>query len=119
MDKVRFIEHKGKQILLIDMSNCAENEVLSIIEQAKKIIMSRPEKSVLTLTDVTHARYNAAVVLAMQLFTKGNKPYVKAAAVLGINAIKKIIFSKIMESSERDLHAFSDVEKAKDWLAGF
>ncbi len=115
-EKVKFIEHKNKKILFIDMSNLLENEVLEIIEYAKKIIRSQPEKSVLTLTDVTHARYNAVVVAAMQEYTKGNKPYVKAAAVLGINPIKRIIFNKIMEFSEREIHAFDSADKAKDWL---
>jgi hypothetical protein len=117
-EKVKFIEHKGKEILFIDMSNMTENEVLAVIEVAKKIVRAQPKDSVLSLTDVTHARYNAAVVSSMQEFTAGNKPYVKAAAVLGINPIKKIIFNKIMEFAERRMTAFEDINKAKDWLAG-
>lgn len=119
MGKAGFTEHKGRQILHIDMSNCAEDEVLAIIEEAKKIIRSQPAKSVLTLTDVTHTRYNAAVVSSLQEYTKGNKPFVKAAAVLGINSIKKIVFNKIMEFSERELMAHENIDKAKDWLSSF
>lgn len=119
MDKIRFIEHKGKKILHIDMSNCLEDEAIAIIEGSKKIIRSQPPKSLLTLTDVTHTRYNAAVVAAFQEYAKGNKPHVKAAAILGINSIKKIIFNRIMEFSEREIIAFENPEKAKDWLAGF
>ena len=119
MERVKFIEHKGKKILYIDMRNCVENEVLALMDESKKIIRAQPEKSVLTLTDVTHARYNAAVVTAMQEYTKGNKPHVRAAAVLGINAIKKIIFSKIMEFSGRELMSFEDLGKAREWLSGF
>ena len=115
-ERVKFIEYKGRQILFINMADLLENEVLEIIEYAKKIIRSQPEKSLLTLTDVTHARYNAKVVSAMQEYAKGNKPYIKAAALLGINPIKKIIFNKIMEFSQRELHAFDTEQQAKDWL---
>ncbi|MCX7698182.1 MAG: hypothetical protein N2114_01790 [Candidatus Goldbacteria bacterium] len=115
-ERVKFIEHKGKKILFIDMSELLEEDVISVIEYAKKIIRSQPEGSLLTLTDVTHARYNAKVVSAMQEYVKGNKPYVKAAAVLGINPIKRIIFNKIMEFSQRELFAFEDKEKALEWL---
>lgn len=94
-------------------------ERVKFIEHAKKIIQSQPEKSVLTLTDVTHARYNAKVVSVMQEYVKGNKPYVKASAILGINPIKKIIFNKIMEFTQRELFAFDTEEKAKDWLAKY
>ena len=116
MERVEFIEYKGKKILKIDMSNCLENEVFSVIEQAKKVIFTQPQNSLLTLTDVTHARYNASVVAAMQVFTKENKRYVRAAAVVGINSIKRIIFNKIMEAAERELNAFENAEKAKEWL---
>jgi len=115
-DKVKFIEHKGKQILFINMADLLEDDVLQVIESAKKIIRSQPEKSVLTLTDVTHARYNARVVSAMQEYVKGNKLYIKAAAVIGINPIKRIIFNKIMEFSRREIFAFENMGKAMDWL---
>jgi hypothetical protein len=119
MDRVKFIEHKGRKILHIDMSNCMENEVLALVEESKKVIKSQPEKSLLTLTDVTHARYNASVVAAVQMYVRDNKPYVKAAAIIGVNAIKKIIFNKVMEFAQREIRAFEDANKAKDWLAGF
>jgi Icc-related predicted phosphoesterase len=119
MGKVNFIEYKGKKILHIDMSNCLENDAIAIIEESQKIIRTQAPKSVLTLTDVTHTRYNAAVVAAFQEYAKNNKPHVKAAAIIGINAIKKIIFNKIMEFSEREIIAFDNPEKAKEWLAGF
>jgi len=115
-ERVKFIEHKGEKILFIDMSNLLEKEMLEIIDYAKKIIRNQQENSLLTLTDVTHSRYNVEVVNAMQEYTKGNKPYVKKAAILGVNPIKRIIFNKIMEFSKRDLVAFDTIEKAKDWL---
>lgn len=115
-ERVKFIEHKGEKILFIDMSNLLEKEVLEVIDYAKRIIRSQPENSLLTLTDLTHTRYNVEVVSAMQEYTSGNKPFVKKAAVLGINPIKRIILNKIMEFSKRDLIAFDSIEKAKDWL---
>jgi hypothetical protein len=115
-EKVKFVDYKGKKILFITMADLFENEVLQVIEYAKKTIKSQPEHSLLTLTDVTHARYNAAVVSALQEYVKENKPYVKASAVLGINPIKKIIFNKIMEFSKREIFVFDDEEKAKEWL---
>jgi hypothetical protein len=93
-ERVKFIEHKGKKILLVDMSDLLEDDVIAVIEYAKKIIRSQPENSVLILTNVTHARYNAKVVSAMQEYAKGNKPYVKASAILGINPIKKSFLIK-------------------------
>ncbi len=116
MERVRFIEHKGKKILYIDFSNCSEEESLDVIEQGKKEVKSQPENSLLTLTNVNKTKYNSKVVGAFREFTKGNKPYVRAAAIIGLSKIKKMIFKAVKEFSQRPLQEFSDEEKAKDWL---
>ena len=116
--RVKFIEHKDKKILFIDFSNCDEKQVLEVIEEARPVVKGQPEKSVLTLTDVTGTKYNSEVVQALKEYTKENKPYVKAGAVVGLNRIKKMVYNAVMEFSGRTLHAVDSIEKAKDWLAG-
>jgi hypothetical protein len=41
---------------------------------------------------------------------------VKAAAVVGITGLKKIIFGAVMAFSKRNLASFDNVEQAKRWL---
>ncbi len=80
MERVRFINHDGKDILFLNFSYCKAEEVVKTIHRAKQIISSRPENSLLTLTDVTDARFNDEVGQSMKEFTAHNKPYVKARA---------------------------------------
>ena len=115
-DRVRFIKHHEKEILLLDFSNSGTDEVLKIIEDAKRVISTKPENSLLTLTDVTNARFNEKVGDSMKVFSAHNKPYVKAAAVVGITGLKKIIFGAVMAFSKRNLESFDEVEQAKNWL---
>jgi len=116
-DRVKFIKHQEKEILFLDFSNSQTAEVLKIIEDAKQVIRTRPQNSLLTLTDVTNARFNEAVGEGMKQFTAHNKPYVKAAAVVGITGLKRIIFGAVMAFSKRKIESFDDVEQAKQWLA--
>ena len=60
-DRVKFIKHLEKEILLLDFSNSGAVELLKIIEDAKRVISTKPENSLLTLTDVTNARFNEEV----------------------------------------------------------
>jgi hypothetical protein len=60
-DRVKFIKHLEKKILLLDFSNSGAVEVLKIIEDAKRVISTQPENSFLTLTDATNARFNEEV----------------------------------------------------------
>jgi hypothetical protein len=117
MERVNFIHHRGRQILYLNFSGCSSKEVLSTIIEAKRIIRIQPRESVLTLTDVTGARYNLEVTQAIKEFTNGNKIFVKAGAVVGLDGLKRIVYDAVIRFSGRNLPAFDDIEKAKDWLA--
>ena len=116
MSKVNPIYHHNRQILFLDFSGCSLNEFFKTMEEAKKLIREQPLNSVLTLTDVTAARYNSEGIQALKEFTKGNKPFVRAGAVVGLDVLKRIIYNSVMYFSERNITAFDDIEKAKDWL---
>jgi len=117
MERVRFIEHQGKKLLHLDFSHCTAGEVLQVIDQAKAVIVTQQPKSVMTLTDVTEAAFNSAVSEAMKDLVSHNKPYVAAAAVVGVSGLKQIIFNAVVRFSGRKLHAFGSLDDAKDWLA--
>lgn len=117
MERVQFIQHKGRKILHLDFSDCKSPEVLQIIEQAKHTIKSQSHRSVYTLTDVTNTAFNSAVSDAMKEFVLHNKPYVAASAVVGVTGLKQIIFNAVMKLSGRKLTAFESLDAAKDWLA--
>ncbi len=116
-ERVKFIKHEEKDILFLDFSNTRTDEVLKIIEDAKRVISTKPMNSLLTLTDVTNARFNDEVNDGMKQFSAHNKPYVKAAAVVGITGLKKILFGAVMAFSKRNIVSFDNAEQAKRWLA--
>ena len=45
MDRVRFITHHGKTILLVDLSNCSAREVLKLAGKVQGIVTAQPPKS--------------------------------------------------------------------------
>ncbi len=115
-ERVKFIKHGGRDILFLDFVNCSTQDVLRTIDEAKLVIGSQSEGSLLTLTDVTNARFNEEITERMKAFTTHNKPFVKAAAIIGITGFKKIIFEAVMMFSKRKIHIFENVNEAKDWL---
>ena len=117
MERVNFIQYKGKRILYIDFSNCDIGEDLKVIEKAKKIIRSQPEKSIFTLTNFTDTRFNDETTVALKEYVAGNKPYVIAAAVVGVTGIKQILYNSIMRLTGRKLTLFDTMDQAKEWLA--
>jgi hypothetical protein len=116
-DRVSFIRYKAVEILSIDWSGATADEILAAIDEAKRMIASRPEQSVRTLTNVADARIERRVTDALKDYVAHNKPYVVAGAVVGLNDLKTVIFNFINRVTGRSLRAMGSVDEAKDWLA--
>jgi hypothetical protein len=116
MERVKFIIHKWRQILLLDGSHCSIDEAIKTIDEAKEVIRSQPKSSLLIVTDVTGAKYDLELIEKLKKFTSGNKPYVKASAIVGLDGLQKVAYNAVTLFSKRTIPVFADIEKAKDWL---
>lgn len=115
-ERVKFITHRGCQLLSIDLSDASPEEFLSTIAQAREIIAKQPHASLRTLTNVTGIRYRSEVGPAVRDFVQHNKPYVIAGAVIGLDALKTIMFNFINRATGRSLRAMDSQQEAMDWL---
>ncbi len=102
---------------LIDFAECQPSEFLERIRYARSVIGRQPPRSARTLTVVTKARFNGQVSEAMKEYTSHNKPYVRAAAVVGLSGLQEIVYNVIIKLTGRNIATFSDVGTAKDFLA--
>jgi hypothetical protein len=116
-EHVKFIEHKGCSILQIDFENCEPAQFLERIQIARTVIGSQPFGSTRTLTLVKKARFNKQVSEAMKEYTAHNKPYVRAAAVVGLSGLQEIVYNVIIKLTGRNIATFADAESAKAFLA--
>ncbi len=118
MDRVRFIEHRGKKILLIDYSNLTdEQEELLVVAERKEVVSSQPPKSLLTLTDLTGARVTRGTLDAAKMAAVLDVPYVKRAAVVGAQtAVPKGQVEAVETFSNREWAEFVTREEALEWL---
>ena len=115
--RVKFITHNGAELLHLDFKGCGPSDIMEVIKESKPVIASRPEKSVLTLTDMSDIRFDEAVTNALKEFTAHNKPYVRAGAVVGVTGLKRIIFEAVIRFSKRKLSTFTTLDEAKEWLS--
>ncbi len=116
-EHVRFIEYKGCQILLIDFEGCQPAETLERIRYARSVIGRQPLASTRTLTMVKNSRFNSQVSEAMKEYTAHNKPFVRAAAVVGLSGLQEIVYNVIIKLTGRNIATFADVASAKEFLA--
>jgi hypothetical protein len=53
---------QGKQIFLIDLTNCRAEEVIKIVGEVQRTVTAQPRNSVLTLSDLTGAQFSRAAI---------------------------------------------------------
>ena len=116
MDHVRFMTHQGKQILFIDVTNCAAEEVIERLTDVQRMVTAQPRESVLTLGDFTGAQFSRAAVTRMKEVAVFDRPYVKRAALVGAQSLPKVYYEALKTFSQREFRRFKTREEAMDWL---
>ena len=119
MDRVRFIEHKGKRIILLDFAGITDPTIgLAAVAEATKFIATQPAGGdTRTLTDVTDTRYDRKIVEAFKEMTAKNRPIVRSAAIVSNSSLHRAAISMIALFSRRKLEVFDSRDQALDWLA--
>jgi hypothetical protein len=116
MDRVRFVTHKGKQILLADLTNCGAEEAIELLAEVQRLITAQPRNSVLTLGDFAGAQFSRAVVTRMKEVAVFDRPYVKRSALVGTESLPNVFYAGLKTFSQRKFRSFTTREDAMDWL---
>jgi hypothetical protein len=114
--RIRFITHQGKQILLVDLSKCSASEVEKIARAFPEYVMTQPRGSVLVLSDFTGASFDQAAVWAMKEAAVFDKPYIKKSAWVGAESLPDRFSEDVKTFSRREFRAFGSHEEALAWL---
>ena len=116
-ERIRFITHQGKQILVVDLSNRSAVEVQEIIRALPELVTTRPRNSVLILSDFTGASFDQEAIRAMKESAVFDKPYIKKSAWVGAENFPTALSENIKTFSRRDFPAFKTRDEALTWLA--
>src|ERR1700704_4486296 len=115
-DRIRFIEHQGKRILLIDVSHCSAAELARIAQIVPSYVESEPLGSVLLLADFTGAEFSRVAIDRLKESAVFDRPHLKRSAWVGVDRLPNVFYEHIKSFSRRELPTFSTREEAMDWL---
>src|ERR1700688_1085778 len=105
-ERIRFIDHQGKWILLVDFSNCSANKVEKITRAVPDYVTVKPRGSVLVLTDFTGAAFDRDALRAMKEAAVFDKPFVRKSALIGTDDLPASFYDELKSFSRRDLRIF-------------
>jgi len=117
-DPLRFIEHKGKRILLFDFSHADAHEMQLLLEQVRMFVAQQGRESLVTLADYTGATVDHAVAIKLKEVLTLDRPFVKKTAWVGTESIPHAFMENFQNFSQREIATFKTREEAMDFLAG-
>jgi hypothetical protein len=117
-DRIHFIEHKGKQILLLDFSHANAREMLLLFEQLRITVAQHPRESLVTLADFTGSTVDHAVSTKIKKVLTLDRPFVKKTAWVGSEGIPNAFMENFETFSQREIVTFKTRAEAMDWLVG-
>lgn len=116
--RIRFFEHEGKRILLVDLSNCTPREAEEITRRVPDHLSAEPRHSVLILTNFTGGSFDRAALRALKETAVFDKPFVKKSALIGTLSLPREFHDEMESFSRRDFAVFSNRDEALRWLVG-
>jgi hypothetical protein len=113
-ERIRFIKHQQKQVLVVDFSRPGEAE--RIARALPDRVTAEPRGSVLLLVDFGGASFDAEALRAMKEAAVFNKPHIKKSAWIGLGGMSKGALEDIQKFSRREISPFVNREEALAWL---
>ena len=114
-ERVKWISHKGEQILLSDYSGLDEGQYLAEMEETVAMLRSAVKEKplyLLALTDLSNTVTTAKITEKSKACTMMLKGVKATTAIVGVTETKKVI-ARIISP---DVRVFQNSEQAKDWL---
>jgi len=115
-ERISFVSHRGKAIMLVDLSHCEPKEILVMLDEIQRTVARHDTGSLLTLADLTGAHIDRAVATRMKEVLTLDRPYIKRSAWVGADSVPKAYFENMKSFSQRDFTPFKTREEAMDWL---
>jgi hypothetical protein len=115
-ERIQFVSHQKKQILLVDFSNCSAVEVEKIARAAPETVTAQPRGSVLLLADFSGALFNEEALRAMKEGAVFDKPFIKKSAWVGAENLSSESERNLKAYSGREFTTFKTREEALNWL---
>jgi hypothetical protein len=117
-DRIHFVVHKTKVILVCDFSHATAPQMQLLLEHLRITVAKHAHESVVTLADFTGAEVDRTVATKIKEVLTLDRPFVKKTAWIGTENIPHALMEGFHTFSQRNIATFKTREEAMDWLAG-
>jgi hypothetical protein len=117
MERITWSTLAGRPFFRLDLSGFHRpTDAMPHLANAKIPEQYQQLKRCLTLADVSNSPFDNAVKEALRDVLAHNRPYVLAAALLGVTGLQKVMYTALMRITGRNSRIFSTEAEAVAWL---
>lgn len=116
MDRIRFIDHQGQKILLVDCSGCPASDVAAIADQVPDYVTAEPPGSVLLLADFTESKVTKEAAERIKIAAVRNRQFLRRSAWVFNGNLPKPLHDAVQTFSSREIPKFDTREEAITFL---
>ena len=116
MERIRFIDHQGQRILLVDLTGCTSEEIAAIANQVPVHVTREPAGSLLLLADFTNCKITREAVERIKIAAALDRKHLKRSAWVFNGNIPKPLHDAVKSFSSRDIPKFETREAALGFL---
>ena len=115
-ERIRFIVHRSKVVLLADLSHCSPRELDKAAKLVPALVTREPEASVLLLADFTGSTFDRKNIEQLKVAIVLDRPHLKRSAWVGTEGLPNVFYENMKTFAQRDLPTFSNRDEALEWL---
>ena len=116
MERIRFITHKDKQILLVDVADCTAEELAACVDHVPEVVTREPLGSVLLLGDFSRAQFTRDNVEHLKIAAVFDRPHLRKSAWILTENMPKALYDSVRSFSGRQIPIFATREEALEYL---
>ena len=115
--RVRFDEHRGVRVLIVDASAIRDaGDLALVVARATGMVQREPQRSVRSVMLVRDMQFHrSALPLLKDTFLR-LQPQMCASCLVGVDGLQRVVLQILNRLTARERPAFDSLEDALDWL---
>lgn len=114
-ERLRRIEYKGKEVILVDYNGLKESEMIALTNRHRDLVVAEQKESYF-IAYYENTYGTPAYMQAAYEFTKATKPYIPKGAFMGIRGPKVALLKGVIYFLGANFRSFDSEQDALDFL---
>lgn len=116
MERISFVIHRDRRVLLLDFTDCSPEEVADIADRVPAVVTKEPQNSVLAVADFTGAEFDKDAIERIKIAMAFDRPHVKRATWILNENLPKALYDAVRHFTAREFPVFHTRTEALEWV---